>query len=271
MWQLIRGEPGQDVAEILAQAEALFLNAFCLWAADVVRAFPELLGNDPGTPPDLITDDPAQAIWPTDPTEAVTGTPNTIMAGRRLIFWAAAAFDPRLRTQPSYRHLVLLPWFRCWALFQDEWRTWHQPFDWVQQAFDRLIATRTPPTVPPVTAQRSGQGADVAHSPDFRSVRWFGATYSFTANQAPVVKLLFDNWQAGTPDCGDETLLNTVDAASPPARLNVLFRDHPAWGTMIVEGGSKGTHRLTEVCPAKRRNRKQGPKSTPGKSRERKK
>jgi hypothetical protein len=72
--------------------------------------------------------------------------------------------------------------------------------------------------------------------------------YSFTVNQAPVVRLLYQNWQAGTPDVGDETLLAEVDPAAPPARLSTLFRAHPAWGTMIVPGGSKGTHRL---APAK--------------------
>jgi len=69
--------------------------------------------------------------------------------------------------------------------------------------------------------------------------------YSFTTNQAPVVRLLYEHWQAGTPDVGDETLLFSVDPEAPPARLSTLFRDHPAWGTMIVAGGSKGTHRLS--------------------------
>lgn len=93
-------------------------------------------------------------------------------------------------------------------------------------------------------ANRSPENA-VAHSTDFRSVRWFGTVYSFTSNQASVVRLLFDHWQAGTPDVGDETLLNSVDPEAPPARLNALFRAHPAWGTMIVSGGTKGVHRLS--------------------------
>ncbi len=85
---------------------------------------------------------------------------------------------------------------------------------------------------------------DVVCSTDFRSVRWFGALYSFTPKQAPVVRLLVENFRAGTPDVGDETLLLAVDPEAPPARLSTLFRDHAAWGTMIVAGGSKGTHRL---------------------------
>jgi len=94
-------------------------------------------------------------------------------------------------------------------------------------------------------AERTPAGSDVAHSIDFRSVRRFGTVYSFTTNQAPVVRQLYEHWQAGTPDVGDETLLFSVDPEAPPARLSTLFRDHPAWGTMIVAGGSKGTRRLS--------------------------
>lgn len=95
-------------------------------------------------------------------------------------------------------------------------------------------------------------GSDKAtpqHSEDFRSVLWFGVNYSFTANQAAAVKMLWSNWKNGTPDVGDATLLEAVDHGSPPARLNVLFRDSPAWGTMIVRGATKGTHRLSPSSP----------------------
>jgi len=85
-----------------------------------------------------------------------------------------------------------------------------------------------------------------AHSTDFRSVRWCGELYSFTASQAAVVRVLYANWKVGTPDVGDETLLAAVDPEAPPARLFTLFRSHPAWGTMIVQGGSKGTHRIAD-------------------------
>lgn len=98
----------------------------------------------------------------------------------------------------------------------------------------RYMLDRTPPA---------------AHSTDFRSVNWFGQSFSFTANQAPVVQLLYENWQAGTPDVGDETLLAAVDPEAPPARIATLFRGHPAWGNMIVAGGSKGTRRLADREP----------------------
>jgi len=90
---------------------------------------------------------------------------------------------------------------------------------------------------------------EVLHSDDFRSVRWYGTMYFFTANQAHVIRLLHKNWLAGTPDVGNETLLLAVDREAPPARLDALFRDNEAWGKMIVAGETKGTHRLS--TPAK--------------------
>jgi hypothetical protein len=83
-----------------------------------------------------------------------------------------------------------------------------------------------------------------AHSPDFRSVNWFGADYSFTPNQAAVVKVLWECYQAGTPDVGDSCLLEAVESNSE--RLDLVFRGHPAWGTMIVSGRTRGTRRLAE-------------------------
>ncbi len=112
----------------------------------------------------------------------------------------------------------------------------------VPQAIKELLALRDLICADEV----GGGGVDTAHSPDFRSLRWFGEVYSFTANQAPVVKCLYENWENGTPDVGDETLLSAVDHDAPPARLSVLFRKHPAWNTLIVLGETKGTKRLAE-------------------------
>ncbi len=96
-----------------------------------------------------------------------------------------------------------------------------------------------------VRSQRpSDPATEDAHSDDFRSVRWQGQTYSFTAKQAPAIKLLWEHREKGTTDVADETLLLAIDEQAPPANLRTLFRGHPAWSTMIVAGGSKGTHRL---------------------------
>lgn len=84
----------------------------------------------------------------------------------------------------------------------------------------------------------------VRHSPDFRSVNWFGKTYSFGPNQAACVKVLLGAWQSGTPDVGGETLLQAADAETQ--RVDVVFRGSPAWRTLIVQGETKGSYRLAD-------------------------
>lgn len=86
----------------------------------------------------------------------------------------------------------------------------------------------------------------VSHSEDYRSVLWFGEQHTFTPNQAACVKILWEHWEQGTPDVGNATILDTADVSGN--RLDLVFRGrkgyHTAWGTMIVEGKTKGTHRL---------------------------
>jgi hypothetical protein len=85
---------------------------------------------------------------------------------------------------------------------------------------------------------------DGQHSDDFRSIVWRGQSFSFTANQALVVRLLWQNYERCTPDVGDEALLNAIDPEAPPRKLTDVFRECAAWNTAIVAGETKGTHRL---------------------------
>jgi len=80
------------------------------------------------------------------------------------------------------------------------------------------------------------------HGPGFRSVYANGVNYSFTKTQARVVARLWEAWENGTPDVPDELLCKT--AGTTGERLADVFRECPAWGTLIVEGGSRGVHRL---------------------------
>jgi hypothetical protein len=83
------------------------------------------------------------------------------------------------------------------------------------------------------------------HGPGFRSVRWYGVEYSFTGTQAEMVALLWHAWQRNVPDVAERLLLEKGGVAAT-SRLIDTFRGHPAWGTMIVSGGSRGAYRLTE-------------------------
>jgi hypothetical protein len=80
------------------------------------------------------------------------------------------------------------------------------------------------------------------HSHDFRSVNWYGTHYSFTSNQAPIISLLWKAWKRGTPEVGDQSLLEIAEVQTQ--RMSVVFRDHAAWNTMIQPGRTRGTHRL---------------------------
>jgi hypothetical protein len=90
-----------------------------------------------------------------------------------------------------------------------------------------------PPCAPPALSD---------HSPDWRWCRWGGKEFQFRAKQAAVVGVLWRAYESGCPDVGHATLL--VEAGSDNSRLRDLFRHHPAWGTFIVPGQTRGTARL---------------------------
>lgn len=75
-------------------------------------------------------------------------------------------------------------------------------------------------------------GKKATHSPDFRSVNWFGTEHGFTPNQATVVAALWGAWEKGSPDIGDSYLIEFADSNS--ARLDLVFRGNSAWGTTAV-------------------------------------
>jgi hypothetical protein len=106
-------------------------------------------------------------------------------------------------------------------------------------------AHQTPATPQDAAGGGDDDDQDVAHSDDFRSVRWFGQVYEFTTTQASCVKVLWEHWERGTPTVGQETILEAAGAGGD--RLRDIFDKgkHPAWGTMIVEA-RKGAFRLQE-------------------------
>lgn len=85
-------------------------------------------------------------------------------------------------------------------------------------------------------------GASISHSEDFRSVSWFGETFTFTTKQAAILAALWAAQENGTPELSQEYLLDCAGSAG--TRLRDLFRAHVAWQTIIVSGSKKGTYRL---------------------------
>jgi hypothetical protein len=98
----------------------------------------------------------------------------------------------------------------------------------------------------PVAASMSGGSEVPWHSPDFRSVLWFGTRYSFTPMQAACVAVLWEYWESNQCEVAHGIVLNRANSNSD--RLLDVFRSrgnkHEAWGTMIVPGATKGTFRL---------------------------
>lgn len=84
------------------------------------------------------------------------------------------------------------------------------------------------------------------HSDDFASVHWFGADYTFTKSQRPVVETLWIAWKNKTPSVAKDTLIDKSGTTGD--RLDLVFRDHPAWGVMIVRDG-QDTYRLAVPKP----------------------
>lgn len=82
---------------------------------------------------------------------------------------------------------------------------------------------------------------DCSAGEGFFSVRWFGEHYTFSPMQSRIVEKLWAAWQARVPDVHQSRLLE--DSESTSQHLKDLFKNHPAWETMIVST-AKGVFRL---------------------------
>lgn len=84
------------------------------------------------------------------------------------------------------------------------------------------------------------------HSPDFASVNWHGAVYTFSPKQRSVVAALWRAMDDGHHWVGQDALLELAE--SDCGRVRDLFRGHPAWGAMVVSAadgdGPPGAYRL---------------------------
>lgn len=87
-----------------------------------------------------------------------------------------------------------------------------------------------------------------AYGIDCRCVNWYGTLFSFTGTQAACVKVLVEHYKAGVPEVAEQTILSNEWVDSSQQRLAQVFDKgkHPAWGTMIKPGGTKGTFRLVK-------------------------
>jgi hypothetical protein len=95
----------------------------------------------------------------------------------------------------------------------------------------------------PRRTPEAGGSLTASHSPDFRTVHWFGTDYALTEKQAKVVEALWQAREAGDPEVGQDVLLRAC--GSDGVRLVDLFRRSPAWGTLVVSSRA-GLYRLAD-------------------------
>ena len=103
---------------------------------------------------------------------------------------------------------------------------------------------------PGLKATEVNPGPDAAHSPDFRSVPWFGQTYTFSPNQAACVKLLWENWESKTPEVGLHCILETAGVvATRLTTCSGVTRRGARSSSRGARKGRTGSSRLFRVIP----------------------
>lgn len=83
---------------------------------------------------------------------------------------------------------------------------------------------------------------EFAHAEDFAWIIWCGQRFTFKkGNQAESIKQLWAAWEkSGKRDgcgLGEETIGARIESANSAFRLAHVFREHPAWGTVIQSSG----------------------------------
>ena len=96
---------------------------------------------------------------------------------------------------------------------------------------------------PAPKSESSPEPQEFVPSPDYRRVDWRGKKFHFSPMQSHVVRLLHEEFQTGRGELGDAWVLERV--GSQGKYLRDLFRRHGAWGTLVIEGENKGTHKLS--------------------------
>ena len=105
------------------------------------------------------------------------------------------------------------------------------------------IAQEAPQPDSPPSSEPSPESQEFEHSVDYRRVDWQGKKFRFSPMQSRVVRLLHEEFKEGRDELGAAVLLEGSDSTGK--YLRDIFRRHCAWGTLIIEGENKGTHKLS--------------------------
>jgi hypothetical protein len=111
-----------------------------------------------------------------------------------------------------------------------------------------LPVLATPPADEPILTSPPTHEESADHSAeDFRTILWHGQVYGFNPAQAKVVAALWAARENGRPDVADDSLVRVSGTGDD--RLEDVFNGSPAWGTLILEGAARGTHRIAPPSP----------------------
>lgn len=113
--------------------------------------------------------------------------------------------------------------------------------------------------IKPTVSAAPFEPARPTHNADFTMVDWYGTEYAFSPGlQAGAVKALWQEWEKTGLGLHHETIRDSVDAERDNFRLPHVFRQHPAYGAMILSNG-KGLYVLgnggTKARSPKRKTR----------------
>lgn len=102
--------------------------------------------------------------------------------------------------------------------------------------------TGTPNPAPP----SAPEPLRATHSNDFTSVNWYGTSYTFKrGQQVSIVEALWKAMETKTPTLSKDGLAEAAGSSADDFKIGHVFRDHPAYKTMIISIG-KGIYRLAE-------------------------
>jgi len=145
----VRSAVGQSFKDawgnVCNAAGDLFCGEFAKWSAKVLTA----AGHDLAAAcPDPIKPSRKHGYYGAEQratlSSVLTGAPDTVEAGKRMIFWAAACSDPeRFRRPPTFVRKVL-SWTECLAVFRGgKCAILNEPIDWIDAALPVLTAKST--------------------------------------------------------------------------------------------------------------------------------
>jgi hypothetical protein len=234
--------------DVKTRTQDLLCGPFATWALKVVQTFGRgLFATDYPDPSTFIRRSKITGAFSF--ADQLTETRNTIEAGSRVIFWAAAYQSNDFCGRES-AHVAR---FACWTASaitfeSNEVRFIADVMEWVRLAYDHLSSRYDPASdeaeCQSKTMHKSKLSSGNTHSPCFRSVIWNGQSFALTKQQAACVKQYWQAYDKGTPALSDEHVLEEAQVSQDQIRH--VFRHSPAWRTMIVQGEAKGTHRLAE-------------------------